>query len=700
MPSLFDLFRRKAPSVQKEDAQVLSDILKPEIAPKEPLVQEQTPSPVQNEVKQEIPTQEQPQLEGMPMQDEKVENLPDEAQENDVQEEGQEQVEGSEVGGQEGEKPKEGPTVKDDRPPKYGLRKLVRRKVTTKTGKMSTMAKMTNLDTFEGTPPTEDDIRTLYVPVHGGGKYLVVDMYSKKLVEKYNFPGEKIEDEDGNVIEEPTAAPGLPLPSAQAAQPQQTQATPEAPSPKTKVNTMDRLQLALGSGQAAAVEKLAELADFFSQTGNMEGLNNVVSALREIATGKKENTAQDKFMDYVMNQQGEMLKAMLAPKGKEKDTMDEYTKFMGLLTQSKELFGGGEASEVAMAREIGGVVKDSMDKVSDTVIQVTGSGSLKGPPQPPAERFVCSRCGVQVERGWRLCPNCGLIFKPGILPAEKPSTLKQPDAEIFDRPAPPIPDEVRTKLSYLHNLAQFIQKKHDPERKATASFKALSEDYQKGMLFLAQFGYDNLMRLAKPWKNSPEIPDREIVFTLVESTEGAAWIKRFFKAIRDQARQDGVVLTNSESEMYLDQINQYSPTKFHYRGKPTTEAEAENLSQQTLKEDVGMESNVEVPQTTRRAPPQTVAAPPPPAERPLEEMTEDELHKKGLSRCPVCYNEGKLTIVASKALYSHLMTNHPKAKKAQARVSEQPQAEEQMEQPEEPPAPPDDRQSDSQEGLS
>jgi hypothetical protein len=617
--------------------------------------QEEPPMPVLNEVKQEGTPKQTTNEEESTMQEKTTEI---EEQDTDITDQEDKEMQPQEEQPEDKEELKPAPvTDKDARPPKYALRKLVRKKITTKTGKVSTIAKMCNLDTFEGSPPTEEDIQMLYVPLHGGGKYLVVDVYSKKLVERYNFPGEKIEDEEGNVIEEPTLIPAAPTARAQAAAPQPSQEPvyqeQQVQSPRAKVNVIDRMQMALGAGQTAAVDKLSELADYFAQTGNMEGLNNVVTALREIATGKKESTATDKLMEYMMTQQGLMMKAMFDGRGKS-DDMDQMTKFLGVLTQTKDLFGGGEDSNVAMAREIGGVVKDSMDKVSDTVVQVTGSAPLK--QTAPVERYVCQRCGVQVERTFKLCPNCGLVFKPGIVPPEKPGLM--PQAEIFDKPSPPIPEEIKSKLGYLHNLAQFIQQKHDPERKATAFFKALSTEYQKGVLFLASFGYENLMKLAKPWKNSPEIPDRDIVFTLVESTEGEAWIKRFFKSVRNQAQADGVVLTDSEVEMFLSSINEYSPVKFRYHGKPQSEAESENLSQQTLKEDVGTPVEDNAPQTTKKAPPQK--------ERPLEEMTDDELHKKGLSRCFVCQKEGKQTIVASKALKSHLFTNHPRPGKPRA----------------------------------
>ena len=94
------------------------------------------------------------------------------------------------------EGPEEGPIPEEQpeevRPDRFSLRKLSKRTALTKAGKPFIRNVLMNLDIFDS-PPTEEDIRALYVPIHGGGRYFVVTVNTKKLVAKYSFPEEGTE---------------------------------------------------------------------------------------------------------------------------------------------------------------------------------------------------------------------------------------------------------------------------------------------------------------------------------------------------------------------------------------------------------------------------------------------------------------------------------------------------------------------------
>jgi hypothetical protein len=220
-------------------------------------------------------------------------------------------------------------------------------------------------------------------------------------------------------------------------------------------------------------------------------------------------------------------------------------------------------------------VKDSLKDVTDTVIQVTGSRPLKPTDQPPEEKTVykCQKCGREVQPRWIICPYCGVKFTgvitpPPQVPVVIGQTQVQPQPEIFRKLAPPLPPEIKDRMDYLRRVAVFIQESHDPVVKGSALFKAAGPDEKMMLLFTANFGYANIMKLAQPWRYSTEIPEGEAIFRVIESPNGRLWINKFFAAMRKAAEEENVVLEQGSIDHYLMEINKYSVVKFSFNPRP------------------------------------------------------------------------------------------------------------------------------------
>jgi len=519
----------------------------------------------------------------------------------------------------------------------YMVKKLLKKPQMRKDGSTYRKSVFAVLETYVGVVPLKPDIEASVVPLYGGGVYMVIDGKTKKLVKKYEFEGEPMDpDQDDALVAPPPSGvvSGTDL-AAQVAS--AVSGAPLAPVPLTPI---DKVSMALASGQSRAVEQLAKLAEKFAETGDAEQLGIVMNSLKEIATGKKETTMQDKLMEMMTADRTLLLESVLKGRGKESSQTDVVRETIGtmkdMFSMARDMMPGDDTS-VQMAREIGGMVQNSMKDVTDTIVTVTGSkGDLTDEEEPTEPTYRCERCKNIVQPTWKVCPNCGLVFKAGL----KAAPEVPPATEVFDKPAVSIPPEIKGKLGYLRKLAVMIKQKHDPVKKGSAFFNAASADERLMLLFTAEFGYSNLMRLATPYKDSPEIAEGEAIFKIIESGNGKLWIGKLFHSIREAAKEDRVSLTPALRAKFLPQLNDYSPVKFTMKAgaKTTIPGEKTGLLTQEKVEQVAEEA--EVPDEAETA-----------TERPRKKG------KTPMSKCPICDDE-----VPTSEFKDHLFT-HPKASK-------------------------------------
>jgi rubrerythrin len=444
---------------------------------------------------------------------------------------------------------------------------------------------------------------------------------------------------------------------------------------------IERIQQVMASGQIKAVERLSELADKLMASGDVQNLQVVIDALTDIATGRKTEKEGDKLLAMLMEDRKEdkkLLNQIMLNGNSKKDTdsnqvMMQTMEMMGkMFGFAKELAPQGEDVNVSMVREIGNVVQNSMKEVTDTVKDVTGSGHLgQEKAQAPAQNvsYKCSKCQTPVQSNWRNCPVCGLIFSGAAVPTNvQVGRTKAPAVETFQAPAaPPIPKELQGKLGYLRNLAKFIRDGHDPATKGSALFKMCGPEEKVGLLFTAEFGYTNLMRLANPYRNSPDIPDGPTVFKIVESEEGKQWLIAFFQAIKNAAKEENVTLTDGDREHFIDELNKHSPVSFKFKPRKVQEAppaksekstrviEPPEWKERRIKPEERMEPDnpeeipnldVEIPTPIRGPDGKPVIA-----KIPMSSSGP----KAAMTTCPICNN-----MVLSSELKNHLFTNHPK----------------------------------------
>jgi len=525
--------------------------------------------------------------------------------------------------------PEEDSKEEKPKPDKFTIFKIMRTRVTREDGSVNFINSPRTIgETYSGEPPTKATIENVLVPLYGGGVYSIMNQSTKQVAGKYQF--------DGNPKD-----PDEPMPAT----PQQVQMGPIMQGPGTmpvggavqqamqgqqQNPALDRIQWAMAQGSQRAVDQLAQLAEKYAETGDTEKLNVVVGALKEIATGKRESSSSDKFMEFLMadrqNQQTLLNNLILeGKKGKEASSSDIVRETMSTMKEMFSLakeFAPGEDTGVQMVREVSGVVKDGLKEVTDTVIQVTGSKPLKQVEGPPRYVYKCERCKGEVQPFFKACPSCGLVFKPGVITTPPPAPASVP-VETFEKPAPPLPAEVRDKMGYLKRLAVFIQYEHDAAVKGSAFFKQADPESRLMLLFTANFGYNNIMKLVAPWRTSKEIPEGEAIFRTVESPNGRLWINTFFGAIKNAAKEESITLDDGTIEKYLDEINRYSPVRFNYKPKPK--------------------------------PPTAAPAPVPPV---VKKVKGEEV---AVSVCPVCNKP-----VPTLQLKDHLFSEHPEgAAKAQ-----------------------------------
>jgi hypothetical protein len=518
-----------------------------------------------------------------------------------------------------------------DKPDKFTITKMVKVKTTREDGSifMKTIPKTVG-DVFTGEPPGKDDIEAILVPQYGGGEYSVINQTSKKVVKRYKFDG-PARDPDEPVAE---VAPQLtPISTAfqgLAAQPvQQTPQQPGVPPQPQQNPAMEKIQAALGLGSMKAVDQLTAMAAKYAEENDMDKFNRVMDALTQAMTGQKQTNSSDRLTDMMIDDRKMMMQMLLEKgKGKESSSSDIVRETMSTMKEmfglAKEFAPQGEDTGVAMVREVSGVVKDSLKDVTDTVIQVTGSRPLKQVEEPAPEKVVykCERCGHVVDPRFAVCPYCGVKFTGAVsTPKAQPPVVIGQTApiETFRKPIPPLPPEVKERMDYLKRVAVFIQESHDPVVKGSALFKAAGPEEKVALLFTANFGYGNIMKLAQPWRHSNEIPEGDAIFKVIESANGRLWINKFFGSIRETAREDGFILDQGTIDHYLAEINKYSVVKFSFRPKPGPEGPASATAPPELKQVKG----------------KTVA----------------------MSECPVCHES-----VPTLELQDHLFKKHPPIK--------------------------------------
>jgi len=670
----FSLFGRGKAPEKAPEPQIAEEILvqapigiNSELStPEAPIEQEAPIKPWETPIVNKVPTNQ----EEMPLPKEREEIQEDEQEltgESDEQGDEQENEEEPEIRTMEA--PKDGQ--------KFWLRKLVYKSSRTKEGKPYNKPVFKTLDEFIGRPPTIDDIESIYSPLWGGGEYLIIDAATKKLYKKFTLDGPPLDPESNEVpvqAKAPAPAPAQVYPYPAPAQ--ATQSAPQAPP-----QVIERIQQVMASGQIKAVERLSELADKLMASGDVQNLQVVIDALTDIATGRKTEKEGDKLLAMLMEDRKEdkkLLNQIMLNGNSKKDTdsnqvMMQTMEMMGkMFGFAKELAPQGEDVNVSMVREIGNVVQNSMKEVTDTVKDVTGSGHLgQEKAQAPAQNvsYKCSKCQTPVQSNWRNCPVCGLIFSGAAVPTNvQVGRTKAPAVETFQAPAaPPIPKELQGKLGYLRNLAKFIRDGHDPATKGSALFKMCGPEEKVGLLFTAEFGYTNLMRLANPYRNSPDIPDGPTVFKIVESEEGKQWLIAFFQAIKNAAKEENVTLTDGDREHFIDELNKHSPVSFKFKPRKVQEAppaksekstrviEPPEWKERRIKPEERMEPDnpeeipnldVEIPTPIRGPDGKPVIA-----KIPMSSSGP----KAAMTTCPICNN-----MVLSSELKNHLFTNHPK----------------------------------------
>lgn len=524
--------------------------------------------------------------------------------------------------------PEEDSKEEKPRPDKFTIFKIMRTRVTREDGSVNFINSPRTIgETYSGEPPTKATIENVLVPLYGGGVYSIMNQSTKQVAGKYQFEGNPKDPDEPMPMGSQQAQMG-PIMQGPGTMPVGG-AVQQAMQGQQQNPALDRIQWAMAQGSQRAVDQLAQLAEKYAESGDTEKLNVVVGALKEIATGKRESSSSDKFMEFLMvdrqTQQTMLNNLMLeGKKGKEASSSDIVRETMSTMKEmfglAKEFAPQGEDTGVQMVREVSGVVKDGLKEVTDTVIQVTGSRPLKQLEQPEEKIiYKCEKCGREVQPRWAVCPYCGVKFT-GIVtppPAQAPVVIGQVPTETFRKSAPPLPPEIKDKMDYLRRLAVFIQESHDPVIKGSALLKAAGPEEKVMLLFTASFGYANIMKLAQPWRHSTEIPEGDAIFRVIESANGRLWINKFFTAIRKAAEEEGLVLEQGTINHYLEEINKYSVIKFSFRPKPKLDAGPNLIKQPEMKKVKGQQV--------------------------------------GVSVCPICQEK-----VPTAELKEHLFTMHPK----------------------------------------
>ena len=513
-----------------------------------------------------------------------------------------------------------------EKPDKFTITKMMKTKAFREDGSsyLKTMPRGVG-EVYTGEPPGKDDIEAILVPQFGGGEYSVINQSTKKVVKRYKFDG-AAKDPDEPVQEpSPQSAPLAAAFQGVLAPPLQMQQQPGVPSQPQFNPTVDKIQAALAQGSVKAVDQLTAMAAKYADADDMDKFNAVMATLTQALTGQKQASSSDRLTDMLERDRTMMMTMLLeGKKGKETSSSDIVRETMGtmkeMFSMAKEFAPQGEDTGVAMVREVSGVVKDSLKEVTDTVIQVTGSKPLKQ-IEPAEEKIVykCEKCGREVQPRWAVCPYCGVKFT-GIItppPLQAPVVIGQIPTETFRKSAPPLPLEIKDKMDYLRRLAVFIQESHDPVVKGSALLKAAGPEEKVMLLFTANFGYGNIMKLAQPWRHSTEIPEGEAIFRVIESANGRLWINKFFAAIRKSAEEEGLVLEQGTINHYLEEINKYSVIKFSFKPKPKPDAGPNLVPQPVMKKVRGQQV--------------------------------------GMSKCPICED-----MVPTLELKEHLFTMHPK----------------------------------------
>jgi len=570
-----------------------------------------------------IPPYVPPVQEGVEMNKDEEESEPEteeEPSESDEQEQetAEADAEDAEEGGEEEGENEEA----EPEPIKYILRKLVSKTFLDKSRHPFKKPIFINLPDgeFFGRIPSKDDIESMFFPLYGGGEYLVINTKTKGCTKKYEFDGVPKDPDEGEAI----VLDEKPQSEAPATQPTTTQTQ--------TLTAIDKVTMAMSSGTNKAVEEIATLLD---KTTDPIERKFLMESLREIATGKSTASPQDRLMEILLSDRKssqEMMMQMLMKDKRGPDPMEVVNNTIGSMTAmmglAKEMNPGADTT-LELAKEVTGAVKDGMRDVTDTIVKISGSGPLKpkedGKFEKPEVEYKCGQCGATVQPTYKSCPQCGMLFRPKAVPPNAPNAPAVPQA-------PPLPKEVKEKIGYLRSLAVFIQEKHDPEVKGSAVFNWAGYEQKKQLLFTAEFGYANLMKLAEPYRESPEIPEAKSIFAIIDSPEGRYWINSFFKSIEKTAEDLNFVLTEDDKEVFTEILNKHSRVKFHYKKKVPPPA------------------------------PPVVPADQYPEVRNPEKQVDD-----GMTTCPIC-DDG--VPIARKDLKRHLFNSHPDERPAKAKVKD------------------------------
>jgi len=360
---------------------------------------------------------------------------------------------------------------------------------------------------------------------------------------------------------------------------------------------------------------LKKIYDDAIETKNMDLVNKIVEyklcggRMRPEKKEEREKSTAEKFLDTVLT---EMAKKIAGTGGKgEKEinpeesmqkTFEMYDRLQDRVEKKVRGYGSslsGDAN-VAMAQVITPEIRASVYEITDTIREASGL-KKKEKLQKSAETIIkevedirklygkCPSCSSIVPKEATECVKCKIRF---ILPSPPtpqqfspvpvtppiisqiqagqsnpnfhsiPSTESNPEGESGTE-SEELTEEEREVLEswlneddgYLYRLKRKIEGAHSPEKTAIVVWNILEDDdTKKKLLFIGERGVDWLVEGSRPYVSDFNV---EELYTFYTREDVKEWVKEMFKKIQDEAKEEGIVLSQEDRKIIDAEFSEY-----------------------------------------------------------------------------------------------------------------------------------------------
>jgi len=262
----------------------------------------------------------------------------------------------------------------------------------------------------------------------------------------------------------------------------------------------------------------------------------------------------------------------------------------------------GESENVQMAKAVGTIAQQMTGEIKDTILTVAGK---KGGGGGGAEdKGVCPYCEKVIPIDSSMCPYCGgklappepaqgmyrqmpqqqqppqlpqsnYGYNPNSVPAMQShyQMAQQPQMQQPQMPPqmpqqmPPqqvpnqaqggegiTPKETEELKGYVKKVANAISNKDNPAQTINFIWRFVGETVRKQLLLGAIIGEVNLYAVLE--KMSPQYPDMAQQLSIISSPEGRNWVYSALETVKENARKDGLKVTEAELALMARELQQ------------------------------------------------------------------------------------------------------------------------------------------------